>query len=74
MPELRELPRASIDAINGVGGQLRVAEAGPHRSGVSTIDVLQIGCPPLNVSLGPAAQHRQHDPVIGNGINSLVLL
>ena len=30
MPELQELPRASIDAINGVGGQLRVAAPGPH--------------------------------------------
>ena len=52
MPELQDLPRASIEAINGVGGQLRVAAAGAHRSGVSTIDVLQIGCPPLNASLG----------------------
>ena len=30
MPELQELPRASIEAIKGVGGQLRVAAPGPH--------------------------------------------
>jgi len=62
VPGLQEFPRASIEAINGVGGQLRVAAAGAHRSGVSTIDVLQIGCPPLNASLGLRLNRQARGP------------